>query len=170
MRTSFTKIKNFLGGGSISTAPPRLRYCTEHRAGHLPGRTVGISGVYTLDDAGRRGLLVDIETIWLDRGHDSEVTRGGRSRLIDDAVIAKERRQGEAKGKNPQPMGMRWPVEQTERRGLPPMVNSGATRIARPSTGSHSSHWRSHSLSPPSSSTTETAGHGFSHQSAEPLN
>src|ERR1035437_2939456 len=34
-------------------------------------------------------------------------------RLLDDAIIAKKRKRGEAKGKNPQPMGMRWPVERT---------------------------------------------------------
>lgn len=34
----------------------------------------------TLDDAGERGLLVDIETIWLDRGYDSNATR---ERLIE---------------------------------------------------------------------------------------
>ena len=34
----------------------------------------------TLDDASERGLLSDIETIWLDRGYDSEVTR---QRLAD---------------------------------------------------------------------------------------
>ena len=68
----------------------------------------------TLDDAGGRGLLADIETIWLDRGYDSEVTRQRLAeRLLDDAVIAKKRKKGEAKGKNPQPMGMRWPVERT---------------------------------------------------------
>jgi transposase len=68
----------------------------------------------TLDDAGTRGLLDDIETIWLDRGYDSEVTRERlTARLIDDAIIAKKRKPGEAKGKNPQSMGMRWPVERT---------------------------------------------------------
>jgi transposase len=68
----------------------------------------------TLDDADRRGLLADIETIWLDRGYDSGATRQRLiERLIDDAVIAKKRKKGEAKGKNPQPMGMRWPVERT---------------------------------------------------------
>jgi transposase len=68
----------------------------------------------TLDDAGGRGLLADIETIWLDRGYDSEVTRQRLAeRLLDDVVIAKKRKKGEAKGKNPQPMGMRWPVERT---------------------------------------------------------
>lgn len=68
----------------------------------------------TLDDAAGRGLLADIETIWLDRGYDSEVTRERlAARLLNDAVIAKKRKKGEAKAKNPQPMGMRWPVERT---------------------------------------------------------
>jgi transposase len=68
----------------------------------------------TLDNATQRGLLEEIETIWLDRGYDSEVTRQRLTdRLIDDAIIAKKRKKGEAKGKNPQPMGMRWPVERT---------------------------------------------------------
>jgi transposase len=68
----------------------------------------------TLDDAGGRGLLADIETIWLDRGYDSEVTRERlAARLLNDAVIAKKRKKGDAKAKNPQPMGMRWPVERT---------------------------------------------------------
>ena len=68
----------------------------------------------TLDDAAERGLLAGVETIWLDRGYDSDVTRQRLAeRLLDDAVIAKKRKKGEAKGKNPQPMGMRWPVERT---------------------------------------------------------
>jgi hypothetical protein len=29
----------------------------------------------TLDDIARRGLLGDVQTIWLDRGYDSEITR-----------------------------------------------------------------------------------------------
>jgi hypothetical protein len=59
-------------------------------------------------------LLDDIETIWLGWGYDSEVTRERlAARLIDDAIIAKRRMKGEAKGKNPQRMGMRWPVERT---------------------------------------------------------
>lgn len=68
----------------------------------------------TLDDAARSGLLADIETMHLDRGYDSDATR---TRLIEreikDAVIAKKRKKGQAKGKNPQPMGLRWPVERT---------------------------------------------------------
>ena len=68
----------------------------------------------TLDDVAKRGLLSDIETICLDRGYDSEATRTRLSELgIDDAVIAKKRRKGAAKGKKPQPMGLRWPVERT---------------------------------------------------------
>jgi len=68
----------------------------------------------TLDDIARRGLLCDIETIWLDRGYDSAITR---TRLaehqIDDAVIAKKRKKGSAGATKRQPMGLRWPVERT---------------------------------------------------------
>jgi transposase len=68
----------------------------------------------TLEDAAERGLLEDIETIWLDRGYDSDVTRQRLCDLgLEDAIIAKKRKRGEAKEKNPQPMGMRWPVERT---------------------------------------------------------
>jgi hypothetical protein len=43
----------------------------------------------TLDNAANRVLLAEIETIWLDRGYDSEVTRTHLAeRGIDDAVIA----------------------------------------------------------------------------------
>ncbi len=68
----------------------------------------------TLDDVKTRGLLSDIETLWLDRGYDSELTR---TRLVEhgikDAVIAKKRKQGSATGTKHQPMGLRWPVERT---------------------------------------------------------
>jgi len=68
----------------------------------------------TLDDAAERGLLADIETIWLDRGYDSEVTRQRLvERNIDDAVIAKRRKRGTNEPKKNQPMGLRWPVERT---------------------------------------------------------
>jgi transposase len=69
----------------------------------------------TLDNAAGRGLLAEIETIWLDRGYDSDITRERLdARGIDDAVIAKKRKRGTAKTatKN-QPMGLRWPVERT---------------------------------------------------------
>jgi transposase len=68
----------------------------------------------TLESAAQRGLLADIETIWLDRGYDSALTR---ERLlchhIDDAVIAKKRKRGRANATKKQPMGLRWPVERT---------------------------------------------------------
>jgi len=68
----------------------------------------------TLDNAANRGLLAEIETIWLDRGYDSEVTRTNLAeRGIDDAVIARKRKRGQAKTKSTQPMGLRWPVERT---------------------------------------------------------
>jgi len=68
----------------------------------------------TLDDVAQRGLLSDIETLWLDRGYDSDITRTRLSeRSIDDAVIAKKRKKRSAGGTKNQPMGLRWPVERT---------------------------------------------------------
>ena len=69
----------------------------------------------TLDDAKAKGLLQEIETIWLDRGYDSDATRQRLiERDIEDAVIARKRKRGTAGGtKNNQPMGLRWPVERT---------------------------------------------------------
>ena len=68
----------------------------------------------TLDDAAKRGLLCDIETLWLDRGYDSDATRERlAAREIDDAVIAKKRKRGSKEKKKTQPMGLRWPVERT---------------------------------------------------------
>ena len=68
----------------------------------------------TLDAAEERGLLVEIETIWLDRGYDSQITLDRLAeRQIDDAVIAKKRKRGEGGAKKTFPMGHRWPVERT---------------------------------------------------------
>ncbi len=69
----------------------------------------------TLDDAAGRGLLAEIDTLWLDRGYDSEVTRARLAeRLIDDAVIARKRKPKAASGGATKlPMGLRWPVERT---------------------------------------------------------
>jgi transposase len=59
-------------------------------------------------------LLCDIETIWLDRGYDSEATRLRLRDLgIDDAVIAKKRKRGAPSMAKKLPMGLRWPVERT---------------------------------------------------------
>jgi len=68
----------------------------------------------TLDDVAERGLLSDIETIWLDRGYDSAITRTRLTeRCIVDAVIAKTRKKGSGGGTKNQPMGLHWPVERT---------------------------------------------------------
>nr|WP_276976825.1 IS5 family transposase [Ferrimicrobium acidiphilum] len=68
----------------------------------------------TLDDAADRGFLAEIDTIWLDRGYDSDVTRERlKERKIDDSVIAKKRKRGSTRKKTNQPMGLRWPVERT---------------------------------------------------------
>jgi hypothetical protein len=62
----------------------------------------------TLDDIARRGLVCDMETIWLDRGYDSAVMRTRLAEShIDDAVIAKRRKRGCAQGSKDQPMGLR---------------------------------------------------------------
>jgi transposase len=68
----------------------------------------------TLVAAQQRGLIVDIETLHLDRGYDSGqirdyVTKSG----IDDLICGKKRRPGTATGKLPIPLGMRWPIERT---------------------------------------------------------
>jgi transposase len=69
----------------------------------------------TLDAAAARGLLGDVETLWLDRGYDSGATRERLAeRGIDDAVIARKRKRGAARTPTRNlPMGLRWPVERT---------------------------------------------------------
>jgi transposase len=68
----------------------------------------------TLAGAVDRGLVADIETIWLDRGYDNSVVRTLLHDLgIDDAVIAKCRKRGQATTALRVPMGLRWPVERT---------------------------------------------------------
>lgn len=68
----------------------------------------------TLEEAKARGLLADVETIWLDRGYDSDVTRRLLAALgLDDAVIAKKRKRDAPATTTKLPMGLRWPVERT---------------------------------------------------------
>ena len=70
----------------------------------------------TLDDVAGRGLLAEIETLWLDRGYDSDVTRSRLAeRGIVDAVIARKskRKRGALATTKNLPMGLRWPVERT---------------------------------------------------------
>jgi transposase len=70
--------------------------------------------VPTLAGATQRGLVEDIETIWLDRGYDNSVVRAQLHDLgFDDAVIAKCRKRGQATTVLRVPMGLRWPVERT---------------------------------------------------------
>lgn len=72
----------------------------------------------TLDAVATRGLLADIETLHLDRGYDSNLTRERCAAAgIDDVVCAKKRRRGAPKAetgtRKPLSLGMRWPVERT---------------------------------------------------------
>jgi hypothetical protein len=76
---------------------------------------------YSAVSSGQHGNLCsvadggsDIEPRWLDIGYGSEVTRRRLADgLLGDAIIAKKRKTGEVKGKNPQPTGTRWLVERT---------------------------------------------------------
>lgn len=69
----------------------------------------------TLDDLGGRAMLADIETIWLDRGYDSNLSKDRLAeRGITDAVIARRRRRGQpSPAPIKAPLGLRWPVERT---------------------------------------------------------
>src|SRR3954462_5393016 len=70
--------------------------------------------VPTLDATAGRGLLADVDTIWLDRGYDSAVTRQRLAEHgINDGIIAAKRPRGSSEPKTNQPMGLRWPVERT---------------------------------------------------------
>ncbi len=68
----------------------------------------------TLDAVAARGLLVDIETLHLDRGYDNGVVRSAcLERGVTDFVIAERRKKNTAHGPKRVPLGMRWPVERT---------------------------------------------------------
>jgi transposase len=72
----------------------------------------------TIDHVAQRGLLVDIETLWLDRGYDANWIREYCARLGLDDVIAPRRRGRKRarrgkKVKTPLALGLRWPVERT---------------------------------------------------------
>jgi transposase len=68
----------------------------------------------TLSAVEERGLIEDIETIWLDRAYDSWLTRDCLGYFgIEDAMIAKKRKAGTGGPKIPSPMGLRWPIERT---------------------------------------------------------
>jgi transposase len=68
----------------------------------------------TLQTVADRGLLLDVETLHLDRGYDSFLTTQRCQALgLADVVCAKKKRKGEAKIKKPLTLGLRWPVERT---------------------------------------------------------
>jgi len=83
----------------------------------------------TLQAVADRGLLLDVETLHLDRGYDNNLTTERCHRLgLTDIVCAKKKRKGEAKKKGeakiktrkgeakikqPLTLGLRWPVERT---------------------------------------------------------
>jgi transposase len=68
----------------------------------------------TLQAVAARGLLLDVETLHLDRGYDSALTTQRCHSLgVTDIVCAKKKRKGEAKIKKPLTLGLRWPVERT---------------------------------------------------------
>jgi len=68
----------------------------------------------TLQAVAARGLLLDVETLHLDRGYDSALTTQRCHGLgVTDIVCAKKKRKGEAKIKKPLTLGLRWPVERT---------------------------------------------------------
>ena len=72
----------------------------------------------TLKAVADRGLLLDVETLHLDRGYDSALTiTRCAERGLTDVICAKKRRTGHTtattKTKTTLTLGMRWPVERT---------------------------------------------------------
>ena len=68
----------------------------------------------TLAAGQERGLVVDIETLHLDRGYDNgRICDCVAGYGIDDLIYAKKHPTGTAVFKLPVPLAMRWPVERT---------------------------------------------------------
>ncbi len=69
----------------------------------------------TLADAARRGQLLDVETLHLDRGYaGNPVAQTCRSHGINNIVRTPKRRPGTARGQpSTDPLGMRWTIERT---------------------------------------------------------
>jgi transposase len=68
----------------------------------------------TLAEVIDRGLLLDAETLHLDRGYDSGPVRDLCARAgITDLVGARKRKPGDPTPKKKLTLGMRWPVERT---------------------------------------------------------
>jgi transposase len=70
--------------------------------------------VPTIDAVKARGLLADIDTLWLDRGYAGKMTMKYLASIgVDDAMVAKRRSRGQGKSSKTSSMGLRWPVERT---------------------------------------------------------
>ncbi len=68
----------------------------------------------TLDDIGRTGLHLDIETLHLDRGYDFPKIRNQLAVMgLDDLNIQKRKPRGIPYKKQPMRLGLRWVVEGT---------------------------------------------------------
>ena len=68
----------------------------------------------TIDDIAARGLLIDVDTMHLDRGYDyPKIRRQLHDAGLEDLVIQKRRRPGEADHPMPMRLGLRWIVEAT---------------------------------------------------------
>ena len=68
----------------------------------------------TLKAVAARGLLLDVETLHLDRGYDSKLTLERCHGLgVADIVCAKKKAKGDTRKNKPLTLGLRWPVERT---------------------------------------------------------
>jgi len=111
----------------------------------------------TLDAAAGRCLLGEIDTLWLDRGYDSGVTRERLAeRGIDDAIIAKKRKRntGEAIKNVPDGSALAGRAHQlvaVELRSTPPKHRPQNTPPARPvrAGGRRVAHRKAHRLAKP---------------------
>jgi transposase len=70
--------------------------------------------VPTIGTIASRGLLADIDTVWLDRGYAGKMTMKYLAHIgLDDPVVAKKRQRGQGKSSKASSLGLRWPVERT---------------------------------------------------------
>jgi len=69
---------------------------------------------HTLADVAAAGLLLDIETLHLDRGYDNGVTRRICADLgLEDLNVQRRKKRGANQPKQPMRLGLRWVVEGT---------------------------------------------------------
>ena|SRR5215207_6413761 len=68
----------------------------------------------TLQATAQRGLLIEVDTLHLDRGYDNGVVRRLVAAAgIDDLICSRTRPPGTATSRLSVPLGMRWPIERT---------------------------------------------------------